>query len=381
MANVDIKELRKNYGALDVIKGINLSIREKEFTCFLGPSGCGKSTLLRMIAGLEDIDEGTLAIGNKVMNDVPAAKRNISMVFQSYALYPHMTVRQNMEFGLKLLKLPKEEIELRISETAQILQLTPYLDRLPKQLSGGQRQRVAIGRAIVKRPQVFLLDEPLSNLDAALRVSMRVELARLHEELDATMIYVTHDQIEAMTLADRVVVMRDGQIEQVGTPLELLHSPKNLFVAQFIGSPKINSFDVEVVGNHGTQVTVTGQAFSKPLTVEMANAANLSSGTRLTLCLRPHRLRNDTNLEHQITGTVQLIERLGSESLIHLDIGLPDPVISSSEGTAPVRRGDQISLRFSAQNCLLFDTQGAALPRKLPADAQALMGTDAQHVA
>lgn len=381
MAKVKLKDLRKSYTALEVLKGINLEIKDREFTCFLGPSGCGKSTLLRMIAGLEDIDAGELVIDNKVMNDVAAAKRNISMVFQSYALYPHMTVRQNMEFGLKLLKLPKVEIEKRVSETARILELSEYLDRKPKNLSGGQRQRVAIGRAIVKRPKVFLLDEPLSNLDATLRVSMRVELARLHEELDATMIYVTHDQVEAMTLADRVVVMQSGQIEQVGTPLELLHSPNSLFVANFIGAPKINSFDVEVVETLTNKVTVTGPKFTKPITVELAEAVALQPGAQLTLCLRPHRLNVTGTADHQIHGEVQLVERLGSESLIYVDIGLKEHVVSSAEGTAPVRRGAHVSLGFSAENCLLFGVDGKALPRKIPSDARALMETGLHHVA
>ena len=241
MGELRLRDIKKSFGAVDVIKGVDLEIKSGEFVVFVGPSGCGKSTLLRLIAGLEEITSGTLEFDGEEVNELPPALRGIAMVFQSYALYPHMTVYNNMAFGMKLAKASKAEIDKSVRKAAETLQLTPYLDRLPKQLSGGQRQRVAIGRAIVRNPKVFLFDEPLSNLDAALRVSMRIEIAKLHERMaDVTMVYVTHDQVEAMTLADRIVVLRAGIIEQVGSPMELYERPANLFVAGFIGSPAMN---------------------------------------------------------------------------------------------------------------------------------------------
>jgi ABC-type sugar transport system ATPase subunit len=241
MADLTLRQIKKAYGSLNILHGIDLDIQSGEFIVFVGPSGCGKSTLLRTIAGLEEITSGELKIAGEVVNDVPPSKRGIAMVFQSYALYPHMTVYDNMAFGMKIAKENKAEIDRRVKQAAEILQLTKYLDRLPKAMSGGQRQRVAIGRAIVRNPKVFLFDEPLSNLDAALRVATRIEIAKLKESMpNTTMIYVTHDQVEAMTLADRIVVLKDGVVEQVGTPMELYHHPGNLFVAQFIGSPAMN---------------------------------------------------------------------------------------------------------------------------------------------
>ena len=242
MAGVTIKGLKKSYGDVAVVHGVDLEIADGEFAVIVGPSGCGKSTLLRMVAGLEDISDGTVEIGGKVVNEVAPSKRGVAMVFQTYALYPHMTVYKNMAFGLKQARTPPGEIDRRVRNAAEILQITEFLDRNPRRLSGGQRQRVAIGRAIVRDPEVFLFDEPLSNLDAALRVQTRVEIARLHERLGSTMIYVTHDQVEAMTLANKIVVLRDGVIEQVGSPMELYETPRNMFVAQFIGSPKMNFF-------------------------------------------------------------------------------------------------------------------------------------------
>ncbi|MEN9895607.1 MAG: hypothetical protein RIR97_1459, partial [Pseudomonadota bacterium] len=242
MTGLILRDVKKSFGAVDVIKGVNLDIKSGEFVVFVGPSGCGKSTLLRMIAGLEDITSGDLEIGGTRMNDVDPSKRGIAMVFQSYALYPHMTVRENMGFALRFAGMPKAEVDKQVNEAARILELGPLMDRKPKALSGGQRQRVAIGRAIVRHPNVFLFDEPLSNLDAELRVHMRIEIAKLHKSLATTIIYVTHDQVEAMTLADKIVVLRAGIVEQVGSPLELYDSPANLFVAGFIGSPKMNLF-------------------------------------------------------------------------------------------------------------------------------------------
>ena len=256
MAQVSLKALKKSYGVTEVIKGVDIEIADGEFTVFVGPSGCGKSTLLRMIAGLEDISGGTLTIGDRVVNDLPPKDRRIAMVFQSYAIFPHMTVRENLAFGLTIAKAPKAEKDAKVAEAARILQMEHLLERRPSQLSGGQRQRVAIGRAIVRQPAVFLFDEPLSNLDAALRVDMRMELAKLHADLGATMIYVTHDQVEAMTLADKIVVLNAGVVQQVGSPLDLYHRPANLFVAGFIGSPKMNLLKARVEGVDANSVRV-----------------------------------------------------------------------------------------------------------------------------
>src|SRR5688572_29891145 len=258
MSGLKLRGVRKSFGALEVIKGVDLDIESKEFVVFVGPSGCGKSTLLRMIAGLEDISSGDIDIGGQRVNDVDPSKRGIAMVFQTYALYPHMTVRENMGFALRFAKVPKDEIKRQVDEAARILELGPLMDRRPKELSGGQRQRVAIGRAIVRHPEVFLFDEPLSNLDAELRVHMRIEIARLHKELATTIIYVTHDQVEAMTLADKIVVLREGVVAQVGSPLQLYDNPDNLFVAGFIGSPKMNFLEgvVESSGTSGLAVTL-----------------------------------------------------------------------------------------------------------------------------
>ena len=261
MATVELRQVHKRYGDAEIIKGIDLLIKARELTVFVGPSGCGKSTLLRMIAGLEEITAGDLLIDGQRVNDVAPDKRGLALVFQSYALYPHMTVAENMAFSLKLAGVPKEERARKVAQAARILHLEPYLERKPKDLSGGQRQRVAIGRAIVRNPRVFLFDEPLSNLDAALRVKMRLELTRLHAELNATMIYVTHDQIEAMTMADRIVVLQDGAIEQVGEPMELYRNPRNQFVAGFLGSPRMNFLAVQsqVADRHGWTLTLAGE--------------------------------------------------------------------------------------------------------------------------
>ena len=293
MAGVTIRELRKAYGSVEVMHGVDLDINDGEFVVFVGPSGCGKSTLLRMIAGLEDITSGTVSIGDRVVNDVAPSKREVAMVFQTYALYPHMTVFKNMAFGLKQAKTPEDEINRRVSAAADVLQITDYLERSPRNLSGGQRQRVAIGRAIVRDPEVFLFDEPLSNLDAALRVQTRLEIARLHERLKSTMIYVTHDQVEAMTLADKIVVLRAGKVEQVGSPIELYETPANAFVAQFIGSPKMNFFDAAEVTNR-----------------------NVDEGT--CIGMRPEHMQLAGADTAQVSGRLELIENLGEYVLAHL---------------------------------------------------------------
>ena len=296
MAGLTLRNVAKSYGSTNVITGLDLDIKDSEFVVFVGPSGCGKSTLLRMIAGLEDISGGTISIGDTVVNDVAPAKRGVAMVFQTYALYPHMTVYKNMAFGLKQAKTPADEIDRRVRAAAEILEISSLLDRTPRALSGGQRQRVAIGRAIVREPDVFLFDEPLSNLDAALRVQTRIEIARLHKRLGTTMIYVTHDQVEAMTLADKIVVLRDGNIEQVGSPIELYEKPQNMFVAQFIGSPKMNFFRSEDLSETGN--------------VLLKGEANI-------LGIRPEHLRLAGKSKPLLTATPDLIENLGEVALVH----------------------------------------------------------------
>ncbi|RGP35253.1 ABC transporter ATP-binding protein [Pseudotabrizicola alkalilacus] len=341
MAKLVLSDIRKSYGTFEVLKGIDLQIDSGELVVFVGPSGCGKSTLLRMIAGLEEITSGTLELDGVVVNKVSASKRGIAMVFQSYALYPHMTVRKNMAFGLKMARLPKDEIARRVDKAAQMLQLGPYLDRLPKELSGGQRQRVAIGRAITREPRIFLFDEPLSNLDAALRVATRVEIAGLHERLpQATMVYVTHDQVEAMTLADRIVVMNAGRVEQVGTPMDLYHRPANLFVAQFVGSPAMNIVRGRIVD---------GKPVSDP-------------DGPLHLGMRPeHLVLADAQHPAVIEGRVLLVEHLGEVTLVHVKTAAEKAVIAKLAGDCPVTRGSDIKLGIAAEDVHCFDAEGQRL--------------------
>ncbi|TIV12001.1 MAG: sn-glycerol-3-phosphate ABC transporter ATP-binding protein UgpC [Mesorhizobium sp.] len=357
MAEVSLKAVKKSYGRVDVIKGVDIHINDGEFVVFVGPSGCGKSTLLRVIAGLEDITEGILEIGGRVVNELPPKERGVAMVFQSYAIFPHMTVRENIAFGLTIAGAPKQEKEQKVAEAARILQMEHLLDRRPSQLSGGQRQRVAIGRAIVRNPKVFLFDEPLSNLDAALRVSMRLELMRLHEHLAATMIYVTHDQTEAMTMADKIVVLNGGSIEQVGSPLDLYIRPANIFVAGFIGSPKMNLLKLKVASTGPEGVTVTlpdGQA----LTVPVAAGAS-KSGDDLLLGMRPEHLRVSAN--GQFKGQAVLAERLGSLTILHVEV-TPDVTLVVQAGggdTTPLH--SPIALDISPSVCHLFRMDGPAL--------------------
>jgi len=358
MATLTLRGLRKSYGSFEVIKGIDLAIADREFVVFVGPSGCGKSTLLRMIAGLEEITSGDLQIDGKRVNQVGPADRGLAMVFQSYALYPHMTVRPNMGFALRLARVPKAERNRKVDEAARILQLEPYLDRRPKDLSGGQRQRVAIGRAIVRQPKVFLFDEPLSNLDAALRGQMRIELSRLHEELNATMIYVTHDQVEAMTMADKIVVLQAGRVEQVGSPLDLYHHPANLFVAGFIGSPRMNMLPVHVAETSGSGTIVSlpsRQRVTVPIT-----AGTAQPGDAATLGIRPEGLHVDP--DGPITATVTLVERLGGLTLLHVRAEGEEAVTVQIEGSDPTGAHDQIRLAIDPAACHLFDTAGRALP-------------------
>lgn len=347
MAEVRLSGIRKSFGPNEVIKGVDLQIPDGSFCVFVGPSGCGKSTLLRMIAGLEDITDGSLEIGGHEMIDVAPAKRGVAMVFQSYALYPHMTVADNVTFGLRMANHPKEDTEKRCHEAARMLKLNELLDRKPSQLSGGQRQRVAIGRAIVRNPEVFLFDEPLSNLDAALRVEMRAEIIRLHSKLDATMIYVTHDQVEAMTMADIIVVLDKGMIEQVGSPLELYHEPNTLFVARFMGSPQMNTFAVDLsdAGNGNVSCTLPGGS-----SIQL-DGSSLTAG-KATFGIRPEHL--DIVAEGELQGRAALCERLGAETILHVDIGLSDPIIVKADGLMDVKEGDAIGLKLNPKACHLF---------------------------
>lgn len=357
MTRLKLTDIRKSYGKVDVIHGIDLDIASGEFIVFVGPSGCGKSTLLRMIAGLEEITGGTMQIGDMVVNDVPPSKRGIAMVFQSYALYPHMTVYDNMAFGMRIAKEPKQEVDRRVRSAAEILQLGPYLDRLPKALSGGQRQRVAIGRAICRNPQVFLFDEPLSNLDAALRVATRIEIAKLHESMpETTMVYVTHDQVEAMTLADRIVVLREGVIEQVGAPIELYESPANLFVARFIGSPAMNIIagTIEKAGTNATVILPGGHGVTTGLTVPESDV-----GSTASFGVRPEHLAIAQGDDYLFEGKVALIEKLGEITLLYLE-GLTDeePVIAKLPGTSGIERGSMVRFTAPKDAFQLFDAKG-----------------------
>jgi len=336
MSYLELKGVEKYYGDFHAIKGINLNIQKGEFIVFVGPSGCGKSTLLRMIAGLEDINGGDLVLDGKNITDMLPSKRDLAMVFQSYALYPHMTVEENMSFALRIQKEDPAVIKEKVDKAAEKLNLTDYLKRTPKELSGGQRQRVAIGRAIVRSPKVFLFDEPLSNLDAALRGQTRVEIAHLHRELNATSIYVTHDQVEAMTLADRVVVMQAGVIEQCGTPMELYDRPANKFVAQFIGMPKMNMMPASMIA---------GQADS---TVEVG--------------VRPEHFTLVAADKGQLSGRVEMVEALGNETLIHVALeGSGDMVIVRQYEQTSVRPDDKVGINYVASQLHCFDAQGQAI--------------------
>jgi len=359
MANVSIRNVKKSFGDVHIIKGVDLDVADGEFCVFVGPSGCGKSTLLRMIAGLEEITSGNLQIGGRDMVNVASSDRGVAMVFQSYALYPHMTVRDNIGFGLRMTGHPKEQIAARTGKAADLLQLGAMMDRKPSQLSGGQRQRVAIGRAIVREPGVFLFDEPLSNLDAALRVQMRIEIGKLHQELKATMIYVTHDQVEAMTMADKIVVLHGGVIEQVGSPLELYHRPQNAFVAGFIGSPKMNFIPVTVASAAAGALTLElpgGTAITLP-----AQGATVTAGQMVTLGVRPEHVRVDGGGEGKLTGTVRLAEYLGSESMFYLSLVDGSDLSVKADGLAKASAGQSMIFGLPAQACHVFDQSGKTL--------------------
>jgi multiple sugar transport system ATP-binding protein len=343
MAQLSIKNLVKRYGTIEVVHGINLEIADKEFVALVGPSGCGKSTTLRMIAGLESISDGALEIGGKLVNDLPPRDRNISMVFQSYALYPHMSVRENMGFSLKIAKQPQAEIDRRVNEASAILGLEALMERRPAQLSGGQRQRVAMGRAVVRDPSVFLFDEPLSNLDAKLRVQMRTEIKALHKKVGVTSVYVTHDQVEAMTLADRVVVLNRGVIQQAGSPMELYRQPANLFVAGFIGSPAMNFFDATVIGN--TARTAGGEVFAFEPGAGVADAAEVVVG------IRPEHIQLGSS---GIAGQVSFVEPTGGQTFVTVEIS-GVPVVVTVSGEHIVNAGDTVSIAASPRQTYVFD--------------------------
>jgi multiple sugar transport system ATP-binding protein len=365
MANLALKDARKSFGSVEIIKGVSLDISHGEFIVFVGPSGCGKSTLLRMIAGLEDITSGTISIGDRVVNELPPKDRSIAMVFQSYALFPHMTVRENVSFGLRIAGAAKSEIETKVAEAARILKLEQLLDRKPSQLSGGQRQRVAIGRAIVRKPEVFLFDEPLSNLDAALRVNTRAEIAKLHRDLDATMIYVTHDQVEAMTLADRIVVLDGGIVRQFGSPLALYHKPDNQFVAGFIGSPKMNFLNVTVDKAAAGSVAVSSRDVAK-VAVPVAGL-DVQAGQTLTLGIRPEDIEIATGKTSTCSGQIDLIERLGHQSYIEVKLAGGENLSALVDGTAVMGIGEMVRLSFAGDDCHLFRSGGEALNKlKVP---------------
>jgi multiple sugar transport system ATP-binding protein len=358
VASIVLDAISKRYAELEVIQGIELSVASGEFVVFVGPSGCGKSTLLRMIAGLEPISGGALLIDGQRMNEVPAAERGIAMVFQSYALYPHMSVYKNLAFGLETARLPRAEIEARVRKAAGILQIETLLERKPKALSGGQRQRVAIGRAIVREPRIFLFDEPLSNLDAELRVQMRVEIAKLHRDIGSTMIYVTHDQVEAMTMADKIVVLRAGRIEQIGAPLELYNRPENRFVAGFIGSPKMNllAAGAEPAADGGTAISLAGCALTLPL-----RPAAAKLGDAVVLGVRP---------EHIVIGgeagipfapaRILHVEHLGGATLVYATLTDGQGLTVALEGQCRLAAGSVVETRIDPALCHLFADDGAA---------------------
>jgi multiple sugar transport system ATP-binding protein len=357
-----MRGLQKSFGPVNIIKSIDLEIEHGELVVFVGPSGCGKSTLLRMIAGLEDITEGELRIGGVLCNGLAPKDRGIAMVFQSYALYPHKSVYDNMAFGLHISKTPKTEIDRKVREAARILQMEHLLLRRPAQLSGGQRQRVAIGRAIVRNPRIFLFDEPLSNLDAALRVSTRAEIAKLHADLNATMIYVTHDQVEAMTLADRIVVLEAGNVRQIGTPLELYHLPETIFVAGFIGSPKMNFFAVDVTSVSAAGVTVAQAGLDAVLIP--VEGAEIRQGDRLVLGIRPEHL-GTAAAPASVDVTVQLVERLGHETIVQTVARGGQGVTGLLGGEVMVSAGQDLTLHFAPETAHLFREDGLALRRRI----------------
>jgi ABC-type sugar transport system ATPase subunit len=364
-ASVELRDIRKSYGSTEIIKGVSLTIAPGEFVVFVGPSGCGKSTLLRMIAGLEEISAGELQFDDVVVNDWDPARRNIGMVFQSYALYPHMTVEQNIGFGLKLAKRPKAEMAERVEDALRVLQLTPLRHHKPSQLSGGQRQRVAIGRAIVRKPNVFLFDEPLSNLDASLRGQMRMEIGKLHQRLKNTVIYVTHDQVEAMTLADRIVVFEGGFIRQIGTPMELYRKPGNRFVASFIGTPTMGFLSARIVEHGSDGLVVALDANGGQMLALPAHDTSPLEGTSITLGIRPEHCTLDAPDAAALAGTVVMLERLGADTFAFVDVpGTPAPLaVRLGTGHDSVVNGQRVGLTFDRAQAHVFGPDDMTIPR------------------
>ncbi|MCC8392295.1 sn-glycerol-3-phosphate ABC transporter ATP-binding protein UgpC [Paraburkholderia sp. MMS20-SJTR3] len=366
MSAVHLQQIRKAFAGTDVLKGVDIDVKEHEFLVFVGPSGCGKSTLLRSIAGLERIDSGHVVIEGEDVTELEPSQRGVAMVFQSYALYPHMSVYENIAFGLRMIKLPEAQIKERVHRAAEILQIGQLLERRPRALSGGQRQRVAIGRSIVREPKVFLFDEPLSNLDAALRVQMRLELIKLHKQLNATMIYVTHDQTEAMTMADRIVVLNHGQVEQIGSPLELYRTPRNRFVAGFIGSPKMNFLDVRLLNKDARGVTIElpgGASLGVP-----CNGDGLEAGQNVVLGIRPEHFAESANgdTDAALTGELMVIEHLGSETLLHVRLADDRVIQVKGPGESAAVEGQTLKANFSTRHVHLFREDGMALEGKRP---------------
>ncbi len=360
MTDIQLRNVAKAYGDVKVIHGIDLHVKSGQFVVFVGPSGCGKSTLLRIIAGLENVTGGEVVIDGDVVNRIPASERGLAMVFQSYALYPHMSVYKNMAFGLENSRMPRVEIDTRVRQAAEMLQITPYLDRRPKALSGGQRQRVAIGRAIVRDPKAFLFDEPLSNLDAELRVTMRKELAGLHAKLGGTMIYVTHDQVEAMTLADTIVVLQGGRIEQTGSPLELYNKPVNTFVAGFIGSPRMNLVEGRVAIDGAGTFLVAGEN-----RIAIPAMAGIADADAVTFGFRPEHVRLASAEDADIVAPVDLTEQLGGETYVFCKpAGMPQLTVHQI-GQVPVKRGEQVHLKFDRSVMHLFDAKGHVIANGL----------------
>jgi multiple sugar transport system ATP-binding protein len=365
LANLELIDVGKRYGGTRALKAINLSVPDGEFCAFLGPSGCGKSTLLRIVAGLAGEHEGAVRIGGRDVTAIAPSDRGVSMVFQSFALYPHMTVARNISFGLTMQGLPKAEIAEKLAKAARMLQLESLLERRPAELSGGQRQRVAIGRALVREPDLFLFDEPLSSLDAALRVQMRIELERLHAEVRATMIYVTHDQVEAMTMADRIVVMNEGRIEQVGDPLTIYRQPANLFVAGFIGTPRMNFLPARPISDGDERALRIPGDVAVPLTVEPPRAA----AEELILGVRPEHLKLAEPGAGRLNGTIRLAEHLGSETLLHVDVGLSEHLIVKDEGMSRWHSGEAVAVLLDATTAHVFDPSGPVLSHRITARA------------
>ena len=371
MSAVQLHQIRKAFAGTEVLKSVDIAVTDREFMVFVGPSGCGKSTLLRTIAGLERSDSGQVLIGGEDVTDLEPSQRGVAMVFQSYALYPHMSVYENIAFGLRMIKLPEAQIKELVQRAAQILQIEQLLERKPRALSGGQRQRVAIGRSIVREPKVFLFDEPLSNLDAALRVQMRLELIKLHKQLNATMIYVTHAQTEAMTMADRIVVLNQGKVEQVGSPLELYRTPVNRFVAGFIGSPKMNFLPVTVQRADAMGVTI-GLPGGTPIMLPFS-ADGVKAGDKLTFGIRPEHLSESSSsgAQGKLTGKVSVVEHLGGETLLHVNLDNDTTIQVKGSGESTTVDGQSIDAAFGVRHAHLFRENGEALKRLQTVEASA----------